>query len=191
MDIDLPVVSEDVSSEQHSNPLFDEHDGIEQTSGVADTTSQPQTTVNHRGTRIRHQPVRFGYVTYVAPSLDKLTSDVSLLSANHPELHHAMTAHTGVLPDPRTIAEAIDSQRPDVTLWKIAIDNEFQSLVDKGVYAETVLPPGARALGTRPLLVTKRDGSKKCRIVAQGLSQRPGVDFDDTFAPVCRYAMLR
>ena len=82
-----------------------------------------------------------------------------------------MTACTGVLPDPRTIAEAIDSQRPDATLWKIAIDNEFQSLVDKGVYAEALLPPGARALGTRPLLVTKRDGTKKCRIVAQGFSQ--------------------
>ena len=79
-----------------------------------------------------------------------------------------MTASTGILPDPRTIAEAISSQRPDATLWKIAIDNEFKSLVDKGVYAEAMLPPGAHALGTRPLLVSKRDGSKKCRIVAQG-----------------------
>ena len=107
-----------------------------------------------------------------------------------PELHHALTANTGILSD-RSIAEAIDSSRPDAHLWQLAIANEFQSLIDKGVYSEALLPPGARAIGTRPLLVTKRDGSKKCRIVAQGFSQRPGVDFDDTFAPVCRYATLR
>ena len=73
----------------------------------------------------------------------------------------------------------------------MAIDNEFKSLVEKGVYAEAMLPPEASALGTRPLVVTKHDGTKKCRIVAQGFSQRPRVDFDDTFAPVCRYATLR
>ena len=106
-------------------------------------------------------------------------------------MHHALTASTSVYPDPRSIAEALQTCRPDAHLWQIATDIELQSLVDKGVYAEAILPPGARALGTRPLLVTKRGGSKKRRIVAQGFSQRPGVGFNDTFAPVCRYATLR
>jgi transposase InsO family protein len=191
MDAELPVISEETTSEPLTNPIFGEHDGLEETSGVNEPPDQPQTTMNHRGTRTRNQPVRYGYAAHVVPSVSILTDNVSKISAAHPELHFAMTASTGILPDPKTIAEALSSHRPDATLWRIAIDNEFQSLVDKGVYAEAILPPGARALGTRPLLVTKRDGTKKCRIVAQGFSQRPGVDFDDTFAPVCRYATLR
>ena len=54
-----------------------------------------------------------------------------------------------------------------------------------------MLPRYARAIGTRPLFVTKCNGDKKVRVVAQGFSQRPGIDYTDTFAPVCRYASLR
>jgi hypothetical protein len=38
------------------------------------------------------------------------------------------------------------------------------------------------------------DGSvdrRKCRLVAQGYSQRPGVDFDETFAPTARWTSIR
>ena len=53
-----------------------------------------------------------------------------------------------------------NANRPDAHLSQLALDNESQSLVDKGVYAEAFLPPGDRALGTRTLLVTKQDGTK-------------------------------
>ena len=75
------------------------------------------------------------------------------------ELHYALTASISVLPDPRTIAEALDAARPDSHLWQLAIASEFQSFVNhKGVDAEALLPQGARAIGPLPLLVTRRDG---------------------------------
>lgn len=187
---DLPVVSVDTISDSFTNPIFDEgREEVEEIEVSSDV--QLQTGANHRGSRVRNQPVRYGYAAYVAPSYESFSKNLLSIVASNPELHHALTASTGVLPDPRSIAEATNPGRPDSHLWQLAIDNEFQSLVDKGVYAEALLPPGAKALGTRPLLITKRDGTKKCRIVAQGFSQRPGVDFDETFAPVCRYATLR
>ena len=104
---------------------------------------------------------RYGYVAYTPPSSADFSKQLSDISSRAPELHHALVAHTGLLPDPKSIAEALSHDGPDSTLWKLSIDDEFQSLIDKGVYAKVLLPPGARSIGTRPLFVTKRDGTKK------------------------------
>ena len=91
-------------------------------------------------------PERYGYAAYVAPSHESFSKNLSSTVTDVPELHHAVAANSGILSDPRSIAEAIDTSRPDAHLWQMAIDNEFQSLIDKGVYSETLLPPGPRVL---------------------------------------------
>ena len=53
------------------------------------------------------------------------------------------------------------------------------------------LPAGKTALPSHIVLDRKRDGRYKARLVAGGHHQQPGVDFNETFAPVCSYRTLR
>lgn len=71
---------------------------------------------------------------------------------------------------------------------KSIIKNDTWTLVDR--------PEGCEVIGSRFVLRNKfnRNGTlerRKARIVARGFSQRPGVDFNQTFAPVARISSIR
>jgi len=59
------------------------------------------------------------------------------------------------------------------------------------------LPIGAHVIGGKWVFRTKRNadgeiiGLFKARWVAKGFSQKPGVDFDETWAPVPRVSSMR
>ena len=96
--------------------------------------------------------------------------------------------------EPKSIAEAMS--RPDAALWSAAIAAELDNLTGKGTWEETTLPPGRKAIGCKWVLKTKTDADgkvvkHKARLVAQGFSQQPGIDFEETFAPVGRSTSLR
>ena len=60
----------------------------------------------------------------------------------------------------------------------------------------TTLPKGANIVGCRWVYTLKKDAMGnivryKARLVAQGFSQTPGVDFFDTYAPVAKMASVR
>jgi hypothetical protein len=59
------------------------------------------------------------------------------------------------------------------------------------VWEECELPAGKQALPSRFVLERKRDGRYKARLVAGGPRQQYGLDFEDTFAPVCSYRTMR
>lgn len=95
---------------------------------------------------------------------------------------------------PRTFAEAMADV--DREHWKDAVAAEYDAFEAHGVLKLAKLPPGARALGTTWVFAKKTDEHGKvlrykARLVAQGFAQRPGVDFNETFAPVARMSTIR
>jgi molybdopterin-guanine dinucleotide biosynthesis protein A len=109
----------------------------------------------------------------------------------------AFAAHTlSTLADPKNYNEA--RRRPDQQQWLKATKEEYTSLLTHGTFTLVPLPPGRKAIGSRWVFKTKRNGDGsvaryKARLVAQGFSQRPGVDFvpDELSAPVASLDSIR
>jgi Reverse transcriptase (RNA-dependent DNA polymerase)/GAG-pre-integrase domain len=103
-----------------------------------------------------------------------------------------MAAHG---PDtPLSYADAIKSKYADE--WREAMEEEINILNKRGTWILEYLPPDRKAVGCRWTFVIKFGPSGtiirfKARLVAQGFSQIPGIDFDDTFAPTVRQDILR
>jgi hypothetical protein len=96
--------------------------------------------------------------------------------------------------EPRTLRDALKC--PDANLWYQAAVKEMEAHIENGTWELVKLPPGCKAIGSQWVFKVKcnANGSVehyKARVVAQGFSQRPGVDFDETFAPTTKWAALR
>jgi hypothetical protein len=96
--------------------------------------------------------------------------------------------------DPVTVEEAL--ARQDKKQWKKAMEEEIASLKKNNTWILTKLPDGRKTVKNKWVFKTKRhsDGSLdkyKARLVAKGYSQRKGIDFTETFAPVVRYDSIR
>lgn len=80
--------------------------------------------------------------------------------------------------------------------WKYAIKSEIANLIRNETFKIVERPEKQRVIGSRTVLTNKykADGSlekRKARVVARGFAQRPGVDFNETFAPVARLETIR
>jgi len=64
------------------------------------------------------------------------------------------------------------------------------SLREKEVWKLVNLPPGRQMIKTKWVFVRKPD-RYKARLVVKGCSQKPGVDFTDTYASVVRLETVR
>ena len=85
---------------------------------------------------------------------------------------------------------------PNSQNWKSATDAEMDSLIKNGTWELTDLPAGKSVIGSKWVFKTKinPDGtfSKfKSGLVAQGFSQRHGIDYNEVFAPVVKHESLR
>ena len=90
---------------------------------------------------------------------------------------------------PNTWDQALAS--PDSSKWCAAWEEEFQSLVENQVFDVVDLPANRKPVGSRLLFNIKPDGRYKVRFVAKGFSQRPDIDFQETFAPVASQVSTR
>jgi hypothetical protein len=134
-----------------------------------------------------------GKRTLLAQGLEAIYSDSDKFIPYHEALEHAFVAGTDAS-KPKLFWEAM--QRLDANLWYKAAVKEMQAHIENGTWELVKLPPRRKAIGSKWVFKVKRnaDGSikryKAC-LVAQGFSQRPGINFDKTSAPTGKWAALR
>ena len=96
--------------------------------------------------------------------------------------------------EPKTYKEAINCV--EKSKWIKAMNEEMESLTRNKTWQLKPLPEGRKAIGCKWIFKIKRgsDGKidkYKARLVAQGYSQKFGVDYDEVFAPVVKQTTLR
>lgn len=85
---------------------------------------------------------------------------------------------------------------PEARKWHAAMKEEMDALQDNNTWIMTSLPPGKRLIGCKWVYKLKTDSEGniqryKARLVAKGFTQREGLDYSETFAPVVRYESIR
>ena len=95
---------------------------------------------------------------------------------------------------PKTFHDALES--PHAEYWKAAMDDEMESMESNGVWELVDAPSDRKSVGGRWVYALKRDRDGqvlkfKARWVAKGYSQREGIDYEETYAPVSRMNTLR
>lgn len=95
---------------------------------------------------------------------------------------------------PAPVKEAM--ARPETLLWREAMQDELRSLAEKDAWELIDLPPGAKLTGSRWVFDLKRDAAGnvvryKAQLVVPGFTQKPGVDYDEVWAPTSSMATVR
>ena len=132
---------------------------------------------------------------YCTQQDDYATYDEALAFAFECVAEHAFKASQEHFGEPRSIAEVMKLAPDERERWLKAAQDELQSLIENGTFELVQLPPGRKAIGSRCFRVKRNaDGSierYKGRLVAKGFSQRPGFDYNETFAPTPKWASIR
>ena len=130
---------------------------------------EPSVQVNdipRRSTRISRPPDRYGDYVYVADEIS----------------------------EPKSAFEALSG--PESDMWKNSMQREYDSILSMDVW-DLVSPPVNRKIVPCKWVFKKKTDSDgnviqyKSRLVAQGFSQVPGLDYAETFSPVARFESVR
>ena len=131
------------------------------------------------------------------PSVDK--TEPSLRRSTRIRLEpdrysHNLMLGASKLQDPISVTEATSS--PDSDKWMKAMQREMESLRENNVWRLVEPPPNRKVIGSKWVFKRKTDANGeveryKARLVAQGFSQKLGLDYEETFSPIVRFELVR
>ena len=148
---------------------------VESEKEESDEENEEQLEPLRRSQRIKRPPARYG--------IDEFTNTANV--ANY---------RAAKIEEPKTIDDALNSDHSQE--WKVAADFEYSSLIENQTWDLVKLPEGDNIVGCKWVFRVKHDGNGKVncfkgRLVAQGFSQRHGVDYEEIFSPVVHLSSIR
>jgi len=150
-----------------------------------DDEDQPETSTRRSSDRVSRAPMRYG--TWANSSsleehdLEDGEDDGSALILEEGE--------------PPSYRDARAS--PDKLEWDAAMEREMQSLIDNKTWKLVKLPQNQQVVDSKWVYKLKdspTDGVSrifKARLVAKGFTQEKGVDYNEVYSPVAKYATIR
>ncbi|KAL2543082.1 cysteine-rich RLK (RECEPTOR-like protein kinase) 8 [Abeliophyllum distichum] len=110
---------------------------------------------------------------------------------NISSIHHAFTYNVSCINEPATYEAACQDPK-----WVAAMNDEIRALEENNTWSLVSLPPGHHLIGCKWVFKVKfySDGTVeryKARLVAKGFTQREGIDYNETFAPVAKLTTVR
>jgi hypothetical protein len=164
--------------------------------GAAEASLLQPTITNEELTALIHASGLMSDDLPAAPAVSPWRRALPVHSVGSPPGRRAFQVRTAKVHGliPASYSEATHPLREDRDLWLAAIQTEYNALL--GFHAwdlipRSAVPAGQHPIGCRWTFDIKADGRYKARLVAQGFSQRPGLDYDDTYAPVSKLQTFR
>ena len=179
--------SRGIDSDQEENQVIEvelpgnEEPSAEMAEGITDEQTNPATD---------EQPET--NETVPADSIQRRTST----RKSRPPDYYGVRVYTAteLQKESETVEEALSCS--DKEQWKAAMQKEMDSLYANNVWDLVELPSDRKPVGNKWVFKCKTNANGtverfKARLVAQGFSQKQGLDYDETFSPVIRFESFR